>query len=150
MDKIIINGGKSLEGNIRVSGAKNAVLPILAGSLLTTTTTRLLDVPNLADVGVISSVLKELGAEIEVKPGELDITVPNLIQTEAPYEYVRKMRASFLVMGHYWPGQGKPEYLFPALRHRNPTNRFTSQGLCSPGGRNKVRLRLHRSKSKAT
>ncbi|MDO7786836.1 UDP-N-acetylglucosamine 1-carboxyvinyltransferase [Desulforamulus aquiferis] len=113
MDKIIINGGKSLEGNIRVSGAKNAVLPILAGSLLTTTTTRLLDVPNLADVGVISSVLKELGAEIEVKPGELDITVPNLIQTEAPYEYVRKMRASFLVMGPLLARAGEARISLP-------------------------------------
>lgn len=113
MDKIIVNGGTSLQGNIRVSGAKNAVLPILAGSLLTTTTTRLLDVPNLADVGVINSVLKELGAEIEEKPGELIISVPSLVETEAPYEYVRKMRASFLVMGPLLAREGRARISLP-------------------------------------
>ncbi|MEG6512178.1 UDP-N-acetylglucosamine 1-carboxyvinyltransferase [Desulforamulus ruminis] len=113
MEKIIVNGSKPLEGNIRVSGAKNAVLPILAASLLTESTTRLLDVPNLADVGIISSVLEHLGARIERKPGELSIRVPALTQTEAPYEYVRKMRASFLVLGPLLARAGKARISLP-------------------------------------
>ncbi|SHE96640.1 UDP-N-acetylglucosamine 1-carboxyvinyltransferase [Desulforamulus putei] len=113
MGKIIITGGKPLQGTIKVSGAKNAVLPILAASLLTTTQTRLLDVPNLADVQVISSVLQELGAKIEKKPGELLISVPCLTGTEAPYEYVRKMRASFLVMGPLLARAGKARISLP-------------------------------------
>ncbi|GAB6179329.1 UDP-N-acetylglucosamine 1-carboxyvinyltransferase [Desulfotomaculum defluvii] len=112
-EKIIITGGKPLYGNIRVSGAKNAVLPILAASLLTTTQTRLLDVPNLADVGVICSVLEHLGAKIEKSEGELHITVPSLNHIEAPYEYVRKMRASFLVMGPLLAREGKARISLP-------------------------------------
>ncbi|MEW6696530.1 MAG: UDP-N-acetylglucosamine 1-carboxyvinyltransferase [Bacillota bacterium] len=113
MEKIIITGGKPLQGTIRVSGAKNAVLPILAASLLTTTQTKLLDVPNLADVGVICSVLKELGAIIETKNDELIIAVPKLTGTEAPYEYVRKMRASFLVMGPLLARAGRARISLP-------------------------------------
>lgn len=113
MDKIIVKGGSPLQGTIRVSGAKNAVLPILAASLLSTTKTRLLDVPALADVGVISSVLKELGANIEEKPGELYISVPMVTETEAPYEYVRQMRASFLVMGPLLARAGRARISLP-------------------------------------
>lgn len=113
MEKIIITGGRPLNGSVRVSGAKNAVLPILAASLLTTTQTKLLDVPNLADVGVISSVLQELGAKIEKRDGELIVSVPKLTGTEAPYEYVRKMRASFLVMGPLLARAGKARISLP-------------------------------------
>ncbi|MCL5780979.1 MAG: UDP-N-acetylglucosamine 1-carboxyvinyltransferase [Firmicutes bacterium] len=113
MEKIIITGNKPLQGTIKVSGAKNAVLPILAASLLTTTQTKLLDVPNLADVGVINSVLQELGAKIEKRNGELIVSVPKLTGTEAPYEYVRKMRASFLVMGPLLARAGKARISLP-------------------------------------
>ncbi len=113
MEKLIITGNKPLAGTIRVSGAKNAVLPILAASLLTGGTTRLLDVPKLADVGVICSVLEHLGAGIQSKPGELLITVPSLTQTEAPYEYVRKMRASFLVLGPLLARAGRARISLP-------------------------------------
>lgn len=113
MEKIIITGGNPLNGTIRVSGAKNAVLPILAASLLTTTETKLLDVPNLADVGVICSVLQELGAHIYKEGNELTITVPYLASSEAPYEYVRKMRASFLVMGPLLARTGRARISLP-------------------------------------
>lgn len=113
MKKIIIKGNKPLQGTIRVSGAKNAVLPILAASLLTTTSTKLLDVPRLADVEVICSVLAHLGAQITAEPGQLAITVPELSQTEAPYEYVRKMRASFLVMGPLLARAGRARISLP-------------------------------------
>lgn len=113
MEKIIITGGSPLNGTIRVSGAKNAVLPILAAALLTTTETKLLDVPNLADVGVICSVLEELGAYIQKGENELTIAVPYLTSTEAPYEYVRKMRASFLVMGPLLARAGRARISLP-------------------------------------
>ncbi|ABO51650.1 UDP-N-acetylglucosamine 1-carboxyvinyltransferase [Desulforamulus reducens MI-1] len=112
-EKIIISGGRPLTGSIRVSGAKNAVLPILAASLLTTTQTRLLDVPDLADVGVICSVLQELGTRIEKTKEELVISIPSLQHIEAPYEYVRKMRASFLVMGPLLAREGRARISLP-------------------------------------
>lgn len=112
-EKIIITGNTPLKGTIRVSGAKNAVLPILAASLLTTTQTRLLDVPDLADVGVICSVLEELGAKVIKDNDQLTITVPYLTGTEAPYEYVRKMRASFLVMGPLLARAGQARISLP-------------------------------------
>ncbi len=113
MEKIIITGGNPLHGSIRVSGAKNAVLPILAAALLTTTTTKLLDVPNLADVGVICSVLEELGAHIQKGESTLTISVPYLTSIEAPYEHVRKMRASFLVMGPLLARTGRARISLP-------------------------------------
>lgn len=112
-EKIIITGNTPLNGTIRVSGAKNAVLPILAASLLTTTQTKLLDVPNLADVGVICSVLQELGAKVAKDNDQLIISVPYLTGTEAPYEYVRKMRASFLVMGPLLARAGQARISLP-------------------------------------
>lgn len=102
MDKIIINGGRVLKGNVRVEGAKNAVLPVLAAALLASEGVSVIkDVPNLSDVGTISEVLKSLDAKIEPKLEENRVIVDasGELSTEAQFEYVRKMRASILVMG---------------------------------------------------
>ncbi len=102
MDKIIINGGRVLKGTVRVEGAKNAVLPVLAAALLASEGVNVIrDVPNLSDVGTISSVLKSLNANVEAKPerNEVIIDSSGTLSSEAQFEYVRKMRASILVMG---------------------------------------------------
>lgn len=99
MEKFIVNGRNSLKGTIRVSGAKNAVLPILAASLLATSQCTIKDVPDLADVATIREVLESLGAKSYKDNDEITISPEKITNSEAPYDYVRKMRASFLVMG---------------------------------------------------
>jgi UDP-N-acetylglucosamine 1-carboxyvinyltransferase len=100
MNKILIRGGNRLNGKVKVSGAKNAVLPIIAASILASEgECRIGDAPPLDDVITISQVLHALGVTIRYKDETVYITATQLEKSEAPYELVRKMRASFLVMG---------------------------------------------------
>ena len=100
MDRLLIQGGNKLQGKVRVSGAKNAVLPIIAASILGTKKSALLEVPNLDDVRTICKVLECLGVKVDnTTPHVLNIDSSNIIGFEAPYELVTAMRASFLVMG---------------------------------------------------
>jgi len=102
VDKIIINGGRVLHGNVRVEGAKNAVLPILAAALLASDGPNIIrDVPNLSDVSTINEVVKSLNAKVDYDSGIGQVIIDSTEQlaSEAHFEYVRKMRASILVMG---------------------------------------------------
>lgn len=100
MEKIIVKGGQRLEGSVAVSGAKNAVLPILAAGLIASEGKSVLrDVPALADVYTINQVLKSLNADVEFEGNTVTIDATKDLLTEAPFEYVRKMRASVLVLG---------------------------------------------------
>jgi len=99
MSKFIITGKKEISGTVKISPAKNAVLPIITASLLASTPCFLEEVPDLADVRTISSAIEFLGAKVEREGGGLKISVPQVVSNEAPYEFVRKMRASFLIMG---------------------------------------------------
>jgi UDP-N-acetylglucosamine 1-carboxyvinyltransferase len=99
MDKIRIRGGKSLRGEVKVSGAKNAALPILFSSLLSSETSRYRRVPGLQDIEHTELILKGMGVEVEKNDREMKITPGNLKSHEAPYDLVRKMRASILVLG---------------------------------------------------
>lgn len=102
MEKLIINGGHRLEGRVKISGAKNAVLPIIAATLLGQDGPSLLDeVPALEDVHTISEVLTELGVKVEFDSEKDTLFVDSSViaSCEAPYDLVRKMRASFLIMG---------------------------------------------------
>lgn len=101
MEKIRIHGGgRRLEGTVKVEGAKNAVLPVIAASLLAKSgTSTLYDVPALADVYTIQEVLRHLNARVRFQGDTVSVDAGHLLNTEAPFEYVRKMRASFLVMG---------------------------------------------------
>ena len=96
MAKIIVKKSNPLKGSVRIDGAKNAVLP---ATLLAKGKSVLREVPNLKDVHVISDLLRHLGAEVEYKGTTLTVDATNLTTYDAPYELVRKMRASFLVMG---------------------------------------------------
>lgn len=114
MTKIIVRGGQRLTGTVRVSGAKNAVLPILAASLLATEGDSVIcDVPLLDDVMTIQNVLGSLGAQITYNNEKMRISAPLITSFEAPYELIRKMRASFLVMGPLLARIGKVRISLP-------------------------------------
>lgn len=102
MDKIVIKGGNKLTGEVKVEGAKNAVLPILTASLLASDKpSKLVNVPALSDVETMNNVLTTLNADVTYKKDENAVVVDatKTLNEEAPYEYVSKMRASILVMG---------------------------------------------------
>ena len=115
MEKLIVKGGNRLVGAVKTSGAKNAVLPIIAASILGTTPSHLDEVPMLEDVHTISEVLKCLGLAVNCSPEKnvLDIDSTSITSYEAPYELVRTMRASFLVMGPLLARIGKARISMP-------------------------------------
>ena len=99
MDSLLIRGGTRLRGEVQVSGSKNACLPIFAACLLTDQKCLIKNVPNLSDVNFMAQILRELGAEVSmVKDGEWEICAKKISHT-APYELVRKMRASICLLG---------------------------------------------------
>jgi UDP-N-acetylglucosamine 1-carboxyvinyltransferase len=106
MDRIRITGGRRLQGEIPISGAKNAALPLMVASLLTDAPLTLTNVPRLADVMFMADLLRGLGVEVKWKAGaglgqggSFTLHAGGKIDTVAPYDIVRKMRASFLVLG---------------------------------------------------
>ena len=100
MEKLFIQGGRRLSGTVKVSGAKNAVLPVIAASLLASTPSVIEEIPDLDDVRTITEVLQYLGLTTRwQEPGSLYVDSTGIKSCEASYELVRKMRASFLVMG---------------------------------------------------
>lgn len=101
MARFIITGGKPLKGTVRVSGAKNSVLPIIAASLLADGQSVIEEMPDLNDVRIMCDLLMSLGARIELSNSRtmLKINCDGISNTTAPYELVNKMRASFLIMG---------------------------------------------------
>lgn len=114
MQKFIINGGTRLEGTVKISGSKNAVLPIaVAAAILGDGVSVLHNVPNLTDVNTLSAVLEGLGASINRKNGSLYIEPINRMEYEAPYDLVRKMRASIYVLGPLVAKLGRAKVSFP-------------------------------------
>jgi UDP-N-acetylglucosamine 1-carboxyvinyltransferase len=114
MSKIIVRGGRTLTGTVRVHGAKNSVLPILAAALLAETGSSVIhDVPALDDVKNILQVLSALGVYSQQSDGSVRLQAESLTSYEAPYELVRKMRASFLVMGPLLARLGKVRIALP-------------------------------------
>ena len=102
VDQIIVKGGQKLKGKVRVEGAKNAVLPVLAGALLASKGKSIIkEVPNLADVYTIQEVLRSLNVQVEYFPEKNEMLIDSsaTLSSEPQFEYVRKMRASILVMG---------------------------------------------------
>lgn len=114
MEKLIVKGGTRLEGTIPISGCKNAVLPIaVAASILGDGVSVLHNVPNLTDVKTLRAVLEGLGATIKFKNSTLYIEPINHLEYEAPYDLVRKMRASIYVLGPLVAKLGKAKVSFP-------------------------------------
>jgi UDP-N-acetylglucosamine 1-carboxyvinyltransferase len=99
MDAIRIRGGAALRGTVRISGAKNAALPILCASLLSDGGSRLRNVPALRDIETTAALLRFLGREVTVAAPVVDVAAGSSVRPEAPYELVKQMRASVLVLG---------------------------------------------------
>src|SRR5689334_8362699 len=98
MDKIIVHGGRALTGTVKISGSKNSALPILAATLLTKEPCVIHRVPDLSDVHYMLQILNHLGAEVERASGVVTVKAEKA-STVAPYDVVRKMRASVCVLG---------------------------------------------------
>ena len=97
--KMIIDGGPTLHGTVNIAGAKNAVLKMMAAAILTRDVCVLKNVPDLTDVYMMAEVLKYLGVKVKISGTEVTIDAGNLTEFEAPYEWVSKFRASFVVLG---------------------------------------------------
>ena len=99
MEKLIIKGGRPLHGYVRVSSAKNAVLPIIVATLLPDSPSTIIDAPHLEDVKTICSVIESLGGNILLRDNAMIFDTTTVDKTEASYELMSRMRASFLIMG---------------------------------------------------
>src|SRR5436853_4218525 len=123
MDRIRIHGGQRLNGTIPISGAKNATLPLMIASLLTTDTLILDNVPRLADVSLLQRILNNHGVDVTVggkRPGDtaykgqtLHISAAHIVDTTAPYELVSKMRAGFWVIAPLVARMGEAKVSMP-------------------------------------
>ena len=99
MDKLVIHGGHPLNGSVRISGAKNAVLPIMTATIITPGSYKIKRVPDLRDTRTMISLLEIIGAEVNFEDGTLHIDTTKCDNPEAPYDLVKTMRASFYVLG---------------------------------------------------
>lgn len=121
MDKIRIRGGRPLKGQIRISGAKNAALPLMAACLLTEETLTLSNLPHLADITTLANLLVQHGVDLHMNGATdgghtgrvLEMTAKNITSTRAPYDLVRKMRASVLVLGPLLARFGEAQVSLP-------------------------------------
>jgi len=111
--RLVIEGGIPLRGEVRVSAAKNAALPLLAASLLSADPVVLENVPRLADIATIRTLLERLGTEIEDRDGHTVVRTPALQSIEAPYDLVSTMRASVLVLGPLLARAGRARVSLP-------------------------------------
>jgi UDP-N-acetylglucosamine 1-carboxyvinyltransferase len=114
LEKIIVRGGKRLYGTVKVEGAKNAVLPVIAATLLASDGKSVIrDVPTLSDVYTINEVLRNLNAQVVFENNTVVVDASRELKDEAPFEYVRKMRASVLVMGSLLARNGRARVALP-------------------------------------
>jgi UDP-N-acetylglucosamine 1-carboxyvinyltransferase len=114
MDKLLIRGGKALNGEMFVSGAKNAALPDLCAALLTTEVVTLTNVPKLQDIATMVKLIRHMGVQVEqIQDGELRLCAQGLNQPEAPYDLVKTMRASVLVLGPLLARWGRARVSLP-------------------------------------
>ena len=114
MQKLIIHGGTPISGEIQISGAKNAALPILCASLLTSETFRVTNVPRLNDTTTMLSLLEQMGVNVSIdKKFEVSLTAAHLSNLVAPYEMVKTMRAAILVLGPMLAREGEAKVSLP-------------------------------------
>lgn len=115
MGKFVVKKSENLKGDVKISGAKNSVLPILAASILSNGECLIEEIPNLNDVQVMQQLLKSLGASVKYNEEKENIIIDGtqIDKCEAPYDLIRKMRASFLVMGPLLAKCGKAKISLP-------------------------------------
>ena len=112
MDKIVVHGGHRLSGSVKISGSKNSALPILAATLLTSEPCTISRVPDLSDIHYMLTILSELGCEVERASGVVKIRAEKIL-SQAPYDIVRKMRASVCVLGPLLGRKGEATVSLP-------------------------------------
>ncbi len=113
MDKLVIKGGEKLHGCVKVSGAKNSALVLMPAALLNAGENELTNIPEVNDIYTMSKLLKHLGAEISFENHTLKINTKNISETTAPYEHVKKMRASVYVLGPLLARYGRAKVSLP-------------------------------------
>ncbi len=113
MDKLVISGGRRLKGEVEISGAKNAALPLMAASILTSGNININRVPYLKDILTMGKILNHLGADFQFKDHSVNINTEKIKMFEAPYELVRTMRASILVLGPLLSRYGRAKVSLP-------------------------------------
>src|SRR6202162_2947218 len=113
MDKFRIQGGRPLEGEIVISGSKNSALPALAACLLTSEPMKLQRIPPVRDIGTMQQLLEYAGAEGDVRGGDVTVQARDLARPEAPYDLVKTMRASSLVLGPLVARTGRARVSMP-------------------------------------
>jgi len=134
-----INGGNRLRGSVRIGGAKNAALPIMAASILCDGEVILHDVPSVADVVSLAELLGKLGVEVERRQdGALRLLASDEMNCKAEYDIVRKMRASICVLGPLLAKRGRAQVAMPGgcakrfgpMSLENPRSRERPRGIC--------------------
>ncbi len=113
MDKFVIQGGKPLEGSIPVNGSKNAALPALAAALLTGGEVKLRRIPRVRDIRTMERLLEDIGSQVTVDGEDVTLRTENIVSPEAPYELVKTMRASSLVLGPLVARAGRARVSMP-------------------------------------
>ncbi len=114
MDQLVIKGGRPLRGSVRVSGAKNAALPLMAAALLTEEPVTLANVPRLVDIRTMARLLTHMGVSVEgLGTDELRLSAPRIVRPVAPYDLVKTMRASVLVLGPLLARLGRARVSLP-------------------------------------
>ena len=135
MDKLIITGGSPLKGDVEISGAKNAALPVLISSLLAEQPVKISNVPHLNDITTTIALLKHLGVDIELDDNmTVNVDAKNVSTVCAPYELVKTMRASILVLGPpaqpFWQSRSLNAR---RLRYRIQAGESSSKGIRGNG-----------------
>ena len=113
MDKFVINGGVALKGQVATSGSKNSALPALAAALLTGDTVTLKAIPKVRDIRTMQRLLVDIGSRMEIDETTVRIETPSIVSSEAPYELVKTMRASSLVLGPLVARSGRARVSLP-------------------------------------
>jgi UDP-N-acetylglucosamine 1-carboxyvinyltransferase len=113
MDRFVIRGGAPLQGEVSISGAKNSALPALAACLLTEESVVLRRIPAVRDIVTMGKLLRRIGAKLELKAGVLRVEARSITSPEAPYELVKTMRASSLVLGPLLARAGRARVSLP-------------------------------------
>ena len=113
MSKFIIQGGKRLEGEVKISGSKNAALPIIAATILNSGKTTLYNVPNIQDVQTMFEIVKQIGGKVTKKNNKIIIDTSKVYKYEIPEELMRKMRSSVILAGALIGKYKKAKFSYP-------------------------------------
>jgi len=144
MSKFIIQGGKRLEGEVKISGSKNAALPIIAATVLNGGKTTLYNVPDIQDVHTMFEILKDIGGKVVKKHNKVIIDTSKIHTYEIPDSLMRQMRSSVILAGALIGKYHQARFSCPGrMWYRSKTNRLTLKGIWKT--RNKYKRRIWRN-----